>query len=260
MRSTFASAVCAGILLANASVWMACGGSPGQPTRLPERRASTPELEVTRFVAFGDSMTWGEDGTVPSGLTPQRSNIFRPTVQVSQPYPVLLQQQLAARYVSQSPTVENQGKPAEAVTNPGTFPRFSALMTSGAYDVVLIMEGANDLFGAGDSSIDPDVIAGLHQMIALARQLGVRPYLATIPPEHDGCCPDRGAAWMLVPEFNNRIRSLAAQDGVPLVDVNLALAGEVAGNIGADGLHPTQAGYEIIAATFFDVVKRTLER
>ena len=249
-----------GLLLAEASAGIACNGTPGQPTRLPTRGESSPKLVVARFVAFGDSMTWGEDGAETVAVAPLASNLFQPFFQVSRPYPVLLQQQLAARYLSQSPTVDNQGKPAEAVTNPLTFPRFSALMTSGSYDVVLIMEGANDLFGAEEPSIDPAVIAGLDQMIAFARQNGVRPFLATIPPEQDGCCPDRGAAWTLVPEFNNRVRALAAQDFVPLVDVNAALAGDVAAYIGPDGLHPTQAGYEVIAATFFDAIKLTLEQ
>ena len=54
--------------------------------------------------------------------------------------------------------------------------------TMGQYDVVLLMEGTNDL-NDRDASIEPVVIATLQQMLRNAKGRGVRPYLATIPPE-----------------------------------------------------------------------------
>jgi lysophospholipase L1-like esterase len=217
-----------------------------------------PTIAVTRFVAFGDSITYGEDGTAPMTQSLPGFDQMQPAVQVAQPYPSLLQQDLISRYVLQAPTVQPAGKPGEAVTDPGTFLRFTSLMSTGQYDVVLIMEGANDLLETRDAAVEPLVIAGLQRMVRDAKSRAIRPYLATIPPEQDGCCPDRGISWRQVPDLNNLIRNLAVQEGVTLVDVYQALVGDVADSIGFDGLHPTAQGYTKIADTFFATLTQTL--
>lgn len=217
-----------------------------------------PRLTATSFLAFGDSITWGEDGTsgpVRSSVGPLR---FGPAVQlpISQTYPGVLQQSLAGRYRLQTPTVTNAGNPGEAVVDQTTFPRFTALTSSRRYEVVLIMEGANDLANR-DASIESSTIAGLQQMIRDAKSRGIRPYLATIPPENPA--GSRGLAWSLVPAFNDRVRALAAAEGVTLADVFQAFGNDLATYIGIDGLHPTPAGYAKIAEVFFTAIKQTLE-
>jgi hypothetical protein len=222
--------------------------------------APPPLLAVTRFIAFGDSITWGEDGFTPTALSWSPSGRVRPYVQVPQPYPTVLLRELTSRYTVQTPAVENQGCPGEEITGPQPFPRFTRLLATGRYDAVLIMEGANDLYVTRDSRIEPRIIAVLRQMIQDARSRGIRPLLATIPPEHDGCCPDRGISWREVPDLNNLIRTLATEEGVPLVDVYQALIDHTDDEIGPDGLHPTQEGYMRIAQSFFETVKQTLEQ
>jgi len=218
-----------------------------------------PKLVVTRFAAFGDSITWGEDGMVPTARSRLRLDQLRPTVRVSRPYPLALQQDLAARYLLQTPTVDNQGFPGELAADPSTFRRFTGLMATGRYDAVLILEGANDL-EARDSRVEPSIIAGLRRMIDDAKSRGIRAYLATLPPEQDGCCPNRGISWRQVPELDDMIRALAAEEGVPLVDLYQALIGNMAGNISVDGLHLTEQGYARIAQTFFGTITQTLEQ
>jgi lysophospholipase L1-like esterase len=223
--------------------------------------SATPLLAVTRFVAFGDSITAGEDGQFLTAQSVQRSHplVLFPDFQA---YPGALKQMLAGHYTTQSQSIVvfNAGQSGEEVTGAGTQTRFSQTIAGGAYDVVLIMEGANDL-SHEDAAIEPDVITGLGRMIVDAKQRHVRPYLATIPPENpDGCCPvDRGKPSSLVPGFNDRVRALASDQGVPLVDVYAALNGDVNTYIGPDGLHPTVQGYAKIAATFFDRIEQTLE-
>jgi lysophospholipase L1-like esterase len=215
-----------------------------------------PRLLVARFVAFGDSITWGEDGrnslrslVMPGSVHP---NVRFPP---SQQYPNVLQQELAVRYTLQTPTVDNAGWPGEHLIDPATLPRFSSVV-GGPYDVVLLMEGANDL---ADATLMPS-LTNLRQMLRNAKKVGVRPYLGTIPPENaNGCCPDRGLSALLVPGFNDQIRSMAASEGVPLVDVYQALNSDVNTFIGFDGLHPTAAGYAKIADVFFAAIVQTLE-
>jgi lysophospholipase L1-like esterase len=209
-----------------------------------------PRLARTRFLAFGDSITWGEDGRISSSAL--AAPTLRPRVQfpIAETYPGALSGLLSARYTAQSPTILNAGKPGEAVTDPTTFPRYVSYTSSRAYDVVLLMEGANDLAKHGFS----EIIAGLNQMIGDAQSRQMQVLLATIPPEN----PDQLSQAASVGPFNDRVRDLAASKGVPLVDVYQAFNGQLS-LLGSDGLHPTAAGYDLIAETFFAAIKQNLE-
>jgi lysophospholipase L1-like esterase len=171
----------------------------------------------------------------------------------------LLQQSLIERYKTQSPTVLNQGAPGEAASDPATLTRFKGLTSTGRYSVVLIMEGTNDLYDR-DDKIFPAAIDGLRQMIRDAKGRSIRPYLATIPPMNPSACVPvcRGLPWSLVAGFDDQVRSLAATEGVTLVDVYQGFGGNL-GYIGPDGLHPSADGYAKIADLFFTAIKSTLE-
>ena len=119
-------------------------------------------LGLTRFLAFGDSITWGEDGDplVSCGsnnnLTTDTLGRIRPRTQVPQDfrYPTVLQRDLATRCTSQAGllSVDNQGSPGEPAS--ASFPtptRLRSLLNGGLYQAVLIMEGTNDIF-YGDHS------------------------------------------------------------------------------------------------------------
>ena len=209
-----------------------------------------PRLTRTRFLAFGDSITWGEDGRISS--TALVVPVLRPRVQfpIVDTYPGALTALLSARYTAQSPQVRNAGLTGEAVTDPTTFPRYVSYTSSRAYDVVLLMEGANDLARHAFS----EIIAGLTQMIGDAQSRQMQVLLATIPPEN----PAQWSQAASVGPFNDRVRDLAASKGVPLVDVYQAFNGQLS-LLGSDGLHPTAAGYHLIAETFFAAIRQNLE-
>jgi lysophospholipase L1-like esterase len=222
-----------------------------------------PKLSATSFVAFGDSITWGENG---QSFSAQSQSRLRPAVQLPLPqtYPGALAQMLRARYSTEPIQVDNAGQPGESVTGNGPDPsepapaRFSRTIAGGRYQVALIMEGANDLH-LRDAKVYPAVIAGLRQMILDAKSRQMQAFLATIPPENPAapCC--RAIGWDQVAPFNDQVRGLAFEQAVPLVDVYAAMNGDVNSYIGPDGLHPTAAGYEKIADTFFTAIEQTLE-
>lgn len=234
--------------------------------------AAPPRLSVTRFVAFGDSITWGEDGQNAS--TSSLSDRLRPRVQVplGSTYPGVLQTLLSARYTTQSFTVVNAGCAGELAADddspcdPGrsTRHRFDYTIGASNYQVLLLMEGANDLseqFSNNDPSYADRAITSLQSIIGDAQAAGIRVYLATLPPENPYASVParRGQAYALVPAFNTRLASLAASQNAVLVDVYAAFNGDTTTLIGPDGLHPTVAGYAKIANTFFDRVRSTLE-
>jgi lysophospholipase L1-like esterase len=220
------------------------------------------KLFTTSFLAFGDSITWGEDGQNSTSSTASIMSLrFHPSVRMpeAQQYPFQLQQMLADRFKTQTPTVANAGAPGEAASDPATLTRFMGLTSRGQYSVALIMEGTNDLYNR-DDRIFPAAYDGLRSMIRNAKGRGLRPYLATIPPmDPTKCVPVcRGLPWSLVSGFNDGVRSLATTEGVTLVDVYQGFNGNLS-LLGPDGLHPAAEGYAKIAELFFTAIKQTLE-
>jgi lysophospholipase L1-like esterase len=195
-----------------------------------------PKLTVTRFGAFGDSITWGENGVSMAafGLTDR----VRPRTQVPLNYPTVLYQTLALRYTTQSIVVGNLGQPAELAADPDTRARFSGVARSRLWDVLLLMEGSNDLNVNGLSGRQA-ALDSVRSMIRDGKSRGVKMYLATIPPM-DGslCCPRRGSAAPLVPGYNDQLKAIAQSEGVPLVDVFAAFPSPVSAYLSGDGLHP----------------------
>jgi len=220
-----------------------------------------PKLSVTRFVAFGDSMTVGEDG---SAITVSRIGGVGPYVQVSAPYPSLLRSALAARYTTQSVSVANQGLRGEPLAfvsialPPPAPPRFTQTIAGGQYDAALIVEGANDLQNRDDHDIPP-AIAALQTMVRDAKSRGMKVVLGTLPPENPQ--GRLGLPWSLVAPFNTSLKSMAAGESVPVADIYEAFGGDKPdfSLIGSDGLHPNQAGYQKMADTFLATIRQNLE-
>jgi lysophospholipase L1-like esterase len=129
---------------------------------------------------------------------------------------------------------------------------------SGQYDVVLIMEGANDV-AERNAQIADAAINSLRLMLRDAKGRGVRPYLATIPPQVPGGSRSF-LSWPLVPPFNDQVRALAASEGVTLADVYANLVTNTNLYINNDGEHLTEAGYAKVADVFFTALRSTLER
>ena len=191
-----------------------------------------PKLAVTRFLAFGDSITAGVVSSPGGGRRLDAHNA----------YPARLQRGLASAYMTQDMRVINTGRPGEHAAE--AVGRFNSELARHRPDVVLLMEGTNDLYGEGGNGAER-AAAALEQMVASARAARVEVVLMTIPPQRN-----RGA---LVVDFNERIRSLAGRRDAVFADVHrVLLDGPCSGLsaipcIGSDGLHPTAQGHELMA-------------
>jgi lysophospholipase L1-like esterase len=227
-----------------------------------------PRLTLTRFLAFGDSLTAGEDGstalTTGSG-EPHR--LLAPTVILfGREYPTVLQRLLAGRFSNDRPVVFNAGCPAELAggkspcASGGTLARFGTLISSGQFDVVLLMEGTNDIYGGtgGNPLGIPPAIANLRRMIRDARSRGLRVFLATVPPANPAAVPRGAERYQAIPLLNAEIRQLAIAEGVTPVDVFNAFNNNFA-YLAPDGTHPNAEGYELIATTFYEVLRNELQ-
>jgi lysophospholipase L1-like esterase len=224
----------------------------------------SPTLGATRFMAFGDSITAGEINDDDTGarctnrralMTPQEFALFlKPEVIIpSQAYPNLVQGLLTARYINQTFTVINEGKSLDSTDKTE---RFSGVVQADRPQAVFFLEGVIDL--TSDNAV-PAMVANVDADIAEARNRGVTSFfLSTLTPVLNfsrGCFLSNAD----IRAANDAYRALAVRDNVVLVDSWAAFQGHESTYIGADGLHPSVAGQQVIARAFFDAVEAKLE-
>jgi lysophospholipase L1-like esterase len=218
--------------------------------------APVARLTRTRFLAFGDSLTAGEV-TQPT-IAPQRhgERLHRLILVPSASYPTQLLSRLRARYTMQSAQIEvvNAGWPGEWAEDGAI--RLPGMISTARPEVVLLLEGMNDLLALGAPGV-PRAGRAIDLMAKEIRGRGARAFLATLPPTRPTV--PQAVPLALVQALNAQIRSTALGEGAVLVDLYGALGSDVARYIGADGIHPTEAGYARIADTFLAAIRAELE-
>ena len=173
-------------------------------------------------------------------------------------YPAKLQALLAERYPSQMITVINEGAGGEDIK--GGVANLPAVLSANAPEVLLLQEGINTLNEQHKAGI-PLVVEGLRTMIQEARSRTIKVFAATLLPERPGGCRayDYSEDYDDIIEANVQIRRMIGTEGAILVDLYEAFNGRTGMLIGEDGLHPSAAGYQRMAAAFFDAIKKNLE-
>lgn len=214
---------------------LGCGGGIESSPTAPSAPPDGPPLSI---LAFGDSLTFG--------------------IAATRSYPEVLNTLLRPLYTKGPLIVLNGGQPGELASA-------GVARLRGPWQppirIVLIMEGANDLNAKVNNPSDPNdlstALVALTTMVQNAKAAGLVVVLATVPPQRPGWLLLSGRPAVspsLVDSLNEGIRVIAATEGVHLADVAAAFGGNLT-LIGGDGLHPTQAGYDLIAQTFFNVLR-----
>ena len=125
-------------------------------------------------------------------------------------------------------------------------------------DVLLLLEGANDLLIAPSDATATYIAGRLQDMIHKARlqKSNIVIMVATFPPQYAGT---RGAGAPYVSGLNSKIATVATTNGVVLVDLYKDFAATGTRLIGVDGLHPTDAGFTQMAKSFYTAIQANLE-
>jgi lysophospholipase L1-like esterase len=235
--------------------------------------SAPPRLDKTRVLAFGDSITFGSSDLCPGGATsqawtPAELLPWANPIPAATSYPSVLQTMLRARYTAQNPIVVNAGLAGEAANDSATRRRFTRALNEQAPEIVLLQEGINDLhsldfYGIPHATGITNLVRALQDMSNEARGRGIRVFLATLLPERPNRCrafaiPPRSDEDMITPT-NNQIRSMAAAQGLDLIDLFGLMQPQLDTLIGQDGLHPTTAGYNAMAQAFFDAIRQKVE-
>ena len=163
-----------------------------------------------------------------------------------------------ARYALQPVDVVNEGLAAETVTDgvvtsPATVSRLRTALIANSAQVVLLLEGVNDLSLQAPVAT---IARGVRDLVREARQRGAQVLVATLLPQSGSC---RGTKAAVIPAVNDAIRAMAAQENAPLVDLYQGFNGSASPYIGSDGLHPNELGYQRVADIFFAVIRERFE-
>jgi lysophospholipase L1-like esterase len=212
-----------------------------------------PVLGVQDFLAFGDSITVGENGQ-PASLK---------VIDGANSYPMQLLGLMQARYITQSPQVHNCGLPGETAQDGAL--RIGSVLGFYMPDVLLLLEGAESL--TGNFTKDAPVVQGaLAADIAAAKAHNLSGiFLSTLLPVFPGNCTPMGTTCRgagldngEITNMNGVIYALAAQQNVPLVDNYTAFSGHPE-YIDQDGFHPLPLGNQVMAKQFLAAIQSKFE-
>jgi acyl-CoA thioesterase I len=190
-----------------------CGG--GGDGGLQNNNPGTNDVNVV--VAFGDSITAGTSCDCPS-------------------YPDRL-----ANLIGK--TVRNSGSDGSLASH--NVERAQSVINSRQPGFMLILYGINDVIHGDNVN---GIVEALYQMVSICKHNNVVPVLATYPQ------PIRGHTIFAYSTLalNTGIRSLAASEGIKCVDLEAEFNADPA-LYESDGLHPNDAGTQIVALAFADL-------
>jgi lysophospholipase L1-like esterase len=185
-----------------------------------------------------------------------RSPDYRLIIIPTASYPSQLLALLRGRYTGQASILEmtNSGLPNEWAQDGAL--RLPGVLANVRPQAVLLMEGINDLAALGTRGVQ-NAWRALDVMAKESRNRGARVFIATLPPPRAG--GSKAVALTLIQSLNANIRDTARGEGAVLVDVFQALSTNINLYMSVDGLHPTEAGYQKIADTFYEAIRQDLE-
>lgn len=199
------------------------------------------------ILGFGDSITYGATSMTVS------APLLMDTIGYNVPgYPERMRPMFAGRYSDVPVTVQNAGVSGERASTGRN--RLPGLLSppNPRRDVVIILEGANDIIARRSTS---SIAGDLRAMVQTAKAAGSRVLLCTNPPAVDPDKTDIAA----IPPLNTEIRKIAAEEGVTLVDLYAIFLGRESIYLSPDGLHPNEAGYDRMALEFFNRIVAWIE-
>jgi len=201
-------------------------------------------VPFSRILCFGDSLTAGV-----TLLAPELGQSVGPQAQLTpvEGYVPKLALLLGREY-GEGASLNNSGVPGE--TTERGLRRLPGEIAAYRPDLLLLLQGVVDV--NNDNPRFSAVQANLREMVRLAKSRGVTVVIGTIPPLNPEGFRTTGMA--NVPVLNERIRQIAAAEEIGLADHESAFAGDLTLQ-GPDGLHPNDAGYQMMAETWFQAIQ-----
>ncbi|MGD8817963.1 MAG: GDSL-type esterase/lipase family protein, partial [Acidobacteriota bacterium] len=210
------------------------------PARAPSLLASAQPIPAAvlqvpeNYTAFGDSITNGV--------------LYNPDRSDSPGYRGPLQQMLRA--FLRFGTVFNAGVDGEPTAD--GVGRIDNAISAQNPQVILIMEGTNDILNA----VDVDVIVfNLRRMVqrSYEEKPDIKPFLAQLPPRLDpGADGFNGPGNGRIDEVNAELLAVGEQERAVIVDMNTPIDGHR--ELMSNHVHPSEAGYQVMADQWYAAI------
>jgi lysophospholipase L1-like esterase len=194
---------------------------------------------ANRYLGYGDSITAGVGSTDGNGYT------------------LLLEGRLGPHF-GRAEVVEwgRSGDSSLENADPAVVRR-TLRWFDPAYTLILL--GTNDWHDSRCQDVPATscfTIEALRSIVLDVKGWQSLPILGTLPPVNPAEAPQGRNDW--VDEMNVAIKALAAEQGVPVADINSAFRAQ--GSLPplfVDDVHPSNAGYDVIAEAWFDAITRS---
>ena len=133
--------------------------------------------------------------------------------------------------------------------------------------VVVVLAGTNDIAGVTGRTLNEDIEANYASMSELARAHGIRMVFASVLPVHN-YTHDAEESFALRPRdrilaLNQWLKDYCAKNGLVYLDYFSALVDErgmLKRALADDGVHPTAAGYKIMASLAEKAIEKAIQK
>ena len=210
---------------------------PSGDVAVPATLALGSRAKPNVYLAFGDSITWGEGSSDGSG------------------YVDWLRADLRSYWGKAD--VAKDGLPGSKSNKGETRIGIALNTTRPAY--VLILYGTNDWNEPACRNSPPCfTVDSLRSMVQQARDAGAFPVVGTIPPVNPSYVDKDAAArndW--VKQMNVFVRTMATQERVAIAEIHGDfLKQSSVPSLFADDKHPNDTGYRVMSRSFFDAITK----
>jgi lysophospholipase L1-like esterase len=210
---------------------------PSADVAVPAVLALGPRARANVYLAFGDSITWGQGSSDGSG------------------YVDTLEADLRAFWGKA--TIEADGEPGTK-SNKGEA-RLGRSLNIARPAYVLILYGTNDWNEPDCREEFPCyTITALRSMVLQTRDAGAFPVVGTIPPVNPSYTdrdPEERNDW--VRRMNELVRAMAKEERAAVAEIHGDFLKQSSlPSLFADYLHPNDAGYRVMASSFFAAITR----
>ena len=155
------------------------------------------------------------------------------------------------------------GRGISGQTTPQMLVRFRQDVIALQPKVVVILAGINDIAGNSGPSTQAMIADNLMSMTEIAKANGIRVVLSSVLPAYDFPWRRGIGPGPKVVALNSWIKCYAAQAGVVYLDYYTRMAdarGGLSAEMASDGVHPTEAGYRIMAPLAEAAIQEALRR
>ena len=217
------------------------------------------QIAVTRYLAFGDSVTEGQNGRIAFGLE---------IVDVPSAYPTKLQFLLDGADPNEGIVVSNRGVGGEDIRDGKA--RLPDVLAQEHPEALLLLHGYNNLLADCQNPVTSrcstqieTVVETLRDMVRIARRAPFSlsyVFVGTLTPPGPfrGGPRDRRIADDAIMKTNAEIKQKLPGEGATIVDIYPLFLGHESEYISPDGLHPDPPGNDAIAGAFFDAIKAAI--